>query len=70
MRTRPLVNSVAAFPGANYAGVSIDAAQITARQLQLAIPEGSATAAQQAAINAAAARAQAMGINFIVTPIP
>ena len=64
------VDSVAGFNGASWAGTDINAAQITTRQLQLAIPEGGASAAQQAAINAAAARAQSMGVNFIVTPIP
>jgi len=47
-----------------------DAAQITARQLQLVIPSGSASAAQQTVINAAAARAQGVGVKFIVTPFP
>jgi RHS repeat-associated protein len=69
-RLNGYVNSVAGFNGANWAGVSIDSSEITARQLQLAIPPGSASAAQQAAINAAAARAQTMGVNFITTPVP
>jgi hypothetical protein len=69
-RLNGYVDAAAGFNGASWGGVSIDASQITARQLQLAIPSGSASAAQQAAINAAAARAQGMGVNFIVTPIP
>jgi RHS repeat-associated protein len=69
-RLNGYVDSVSGFNGANWAGVNIDASQITARQLQLAIQPGSASAAQQAVINAAAARAQGMGVNFIVTPVP
>ena len=69
-RLNSYVNSVAGFNGADWADVNIGASQITTRQLQLAIPPGSASAAQQAAINAAAARAQTMGVNFIVTPVP
>jgi hypothetical protein len=69
-RLNSYVDSVAGFNGANWADVDIQASQITARQLNLAIPSGSASAAQQAAINAAAARAQGMDVNLIVTPIP
>jgi len=64
------VNSVAGFNGETWANVEISASQITARQLQLAIPSGGISAAQQAAINAAVLRARSMGVNFIVTPIP
>lgn len=69
-RLNSYVNSVAGFNGAHFADVPINAADITARQLQLAIPSGSISAVQQAAINAAVARAQSMGVNFIVTPVP
>jgi hypothetical protein len=69
-RLNGYVNSVAGFNGANLAGFDIRASQITARQLQLAIPSGGISAAQQAAINAAVLRARSMGVNFIVTPIP
>jgi filamentous hemagglutinin len=64
------VNSVAGFSGQNWAGISINANQITGLQLQLAIPEGTASAAQQAMINATATRAQGLGVGFIVTPMP
>jgi RHS repeat-associated protein len=69
-RLNSYVDSVAGFNGETWAGVNIDASQITARQLQLAIPPGSASAAQQAVIDAVAARAQNMGVNFILTPVP
>jgi CDI toxin restriction endonuclease-like domain len=57
------VDAVANFNGATFSGVAINSSQITARQLQLAIPSGS-SAAKQAAINAAATRAQGMGVGF------
>jgi hypothetical protein len=63
------VDAVANFNGATFSGVAINSSQITARQLQLAIPSGS-SAAQQAAINAAATRAQGMGVGFVVTTVP
>jgi len=63
------VDAVANFNGATFSGVAINSSQITARQLQLAIPSGS-SAAQQAAINAAATRAQGMGVGFVVNTVP
>jgi RHS repeat-associated protein len=69
-RLNSYVNSVAGFDGARLGVFDIDASQITARQLQLAIPSGGISAAQQAAINAAMLRARSMGVNFIVTPVP
>jgi hypothetical protein len=69
-RLNSYVDAVAGFNGAVRAGQEINAAQITARQLQLVIPSSSASAAQQTVINAAAARAQGMGVKFIVTPFP
>ena len=69
-RLNSYVNSVAGFQGANFADVPINASQITARQLELAIPSGGMSAAQQAAINAAVLRARSMSVNLIVTPVP
>ena len=63
------VDSVAAFNGAARPGAAITASDITARQLQLAYPAGSMSAAQQAAIDVATARAQGMGVNLITTPV-
>jgi len=64
------VDSVAAFNRTTpWAGATVDPALITTRQLQLVVP-GAETSAQQALINAAASRAQGMGVQFIVTPFP
>ncbi len=63
------VDSVASFNGATRSGVAINASEITARQLQLAYPAGSMSAAQQAAIDAAATRAQGLGVNLITTGV-
>jgi RHS repeat-associated protein len=63
------VDSVAAFNGRTWAGVTVDASQITARQLQLAVPTAG-SAAQQAVISAAVSRAQGLGVQLIVTPFP
>ena len=69
-RLNSYVNSVAGFQGASLGDFDIRASQITARQLQLAIPSGGMSAAQQAAINAAVLRARSMDVNLIVTPVP
>jgi hypothetical protein len=45
----------------------VDSSAINSRALSLAIPKGSVTTAQRAAIEAARARAQAFDVNFIVT---
>lgn len=63
------VDRVAAFKGASLGDVVIDAAQITGRELQVAVP-GMGTNAQQAAIAAAAARAQGVGVQVTVTVVP
>ena len=64
------VDKVASFQGASWGGVEIDSSEVVVRQLQLAVPQGAATAAQQAALNAAVSRAQGMGVNLIITPVP
>jgi RHS repeat-associated protein len=63
------VDKVADFNGARFSGVNIQAGDISARQLQLAVPAGGVTPAQQAAINASVARAQGMGVSLIVSPV-
>jgi RHS repeat-associated protein len=63
------VDQVAAFNGRTWAGAAVDSSQITARQLQIAVP-GAGSAAQQAALSAAAQRAQSVGVQLIVTPFP
>jgi RHS repeat-associated protein len=53
-----------------YAGVTIQPGQVTAKTLQIAVPPGSMSAAQQAVIDAATQRAQGLGLNFVITPVP
>lgn len=53
-----------------YARVVIKPSAVTVKTLQIAVPPGSMSAAQQAVFNAAGQRAQAAGINFIITPVP
>jgi hypothetical protein len=65
-----LVDDVAAFRGGHFAGVRIHQSQIAARELQLAVPSGRVSSAQQAALDAAATRARSVGVGLIVTPFP
>lgn len=71
-RLNGYVDSLAGWTGQTtpYGGVVIQPGQVTARTLQVAVPQGSMSAAQQAVFNAAAQRAQGAGLNFIVTPVP
>jgi len=66
------VDTVAAYQGhvRPWGGVAIPPGQITAREFQLAIPGGNLPAAQQAVLHAAAQRAQRLGVQLTVTPIP
>lgn len=66
------VDRVAAYQGQvrPWGGVTIQPGQITARELQLAIPGGNIPAAQQAVLNTAAQRAQRLGVQLTVIPIP
>jgi len=71
-RLNGYVDSLAGWTGQTtpYGRVVIQPGEVTARTLQIAVPPGSMSAAQQAVFNAAAQRAQGAGINFIVTPVP
>ena len=69
-RLNSYVDSVANFSGKTWGGSVVNAAQIVARQLQLAIPANGATAVQQLAIDAAALRARGLGVTVIVTSFP
>jgi filamentous hemagglutinin len=64
------VDSVAAFKEAARQGYVIKSTDVVARELQLAIPSGSMSTAQRAAINTATARAQGLGVRVLVTPVP
>lgn len=61
------INDLAKFAGADWAKVTVPGN--AAKELQLAIPHGGSQA-QQAAIQAAAQRAQAQGIKLTTTIIP
>src|SRR6185312_12441320 len=61
------VNKLAAFNGKSYTGYEVRAQQITGRTLKLVTPEGSMTATQKTAIDAAIERAKSRGITLTVT---
>ena len=58
------VDKVANFKGAAFDGVEIKASQITARELQIAVPKGSMTTAQRDILNATAVSAQKKGVKL------
>jgi hypothetical protein len=62
------IDEVAAFSGRTWAGVTVRGADITGRALELAIPAGSGTAAQQAALQAAVRYGQSLGVNVTIIP--
>jgi hypothetical protein len=62
------VNELAAFQGAQWAGLEIKSWEITSRVLQLAIPEG-ATEAQLSAINELINWASTQGVEIIITVV-
>ncbi|MFX1678909.1 Ig-like domain-containing protein [Mitsuaria sp. CC2] len=63
------VDALAAFRGRAWAGSVVEGSQISARQLQVAIPNAG-SASQQAAIADSSARAQRLGIQFSTVIIP
>jgi len=63
------VGKVAGFNGRAWGGMSIDASQIVARELQLVIPNAG-TAAQQAAIHQVVTNAAAKGVRVVVSVYP
>jgi len=65
------VDVLSKFEGADLAGVAIgqQGKPIITKELQVAIPSGSMTAAQRGAFEAAAQRAQSKGVELIVTEI-
>jgi hypothetical protein len=60
------VANLAKFNGAKFSGVEIKSGQITGRQLLLAVPKGSMTAAQKAAIDGSTAAAAKQGVKVVV----
>ncbi len=63
------VDAVAGFNGDTWGDTDIKPGDIIGRQLQVAVPRGAMSPAQQAAFDAATARAQNLGVNLVVTPI-
>ncbi len=67
-RLNSYINEMALFDGGGLGAIRINSADITGRVLSLAIPKGSVTVAQRAGIEAARVRAQAFGVDLVVTP--
>jgi len=66
-RLNQYIDDLALFDGGRLGFTIIDSSAISGRTLSIAIPKGSITATQQAAIESAMARAQAFDINFVIT---
>ncbi|HTV29237.1 MAG TPA: hypothetical protein VMF32_15755 [Xanthobacteraceae bacterium] len=66
-RLNAYIDSIATYDGSVLGAIQILPANISGRALSLAIPKGSMTAVQRAAIDAARIRAQAFGVNLIIT---
>lgn len=70
-QSRPgYINKIAGFNCAQRAGERVRSLDIKGRALELAIPAGSVTAEQQAALDAARKYAAARGVSFTVVKIP
>lgn len=67
-RLNAYIDQLALYDGGKMGSLEIDSSAINGRTLSLAIPKGSMTEIQRAAIDAAKARAQAFYIDFIITP--
>jgi RHS repeat-associated protein len=63
------VDKVANFNGATLKGVTVSAGEISGRVLEVAIPKGTATAAQQAAMARVATTAAQLGVKVVYVPI-
>jgi hypothetical protein len=67
-RLNDYVNALVFYDGGRLGVTVIDSSAISGRVLSLAVPKGSMTAAQRAAIEIAKGRAQAFGVDLVVTP--
>jgi hypothetical protein len=67
-RLNKYIDQMALYEGSESRIVEIEPSAISKRVLSLAIPKGSMTAAQRAAIEAAKARAEGLGVDLTVTP--
>ena len=66
-RLNAYVDTIATYEGSALGAVEIVPSDISGRALSLAVPKGSMTAAQRAAIEAARTRAQAFGVHLTIT---
>lgn len=66
-RLNDYIDRVATYDGGKLGFTVVDSSAISSRALSLAIPKGSMTTVQRAAIEAVRARAQAFDVDFIVT---
>jgi Iap family predicted aminopeptidase len=66
-RLNQYIDSLASFEGDTMGDIVIENSDISGRVLDIAVPRGSMTAAQKAAIDAASLRAQAVGIKLVIT---
>jgi hypothetical protein len=66
-RLNQYIDRLALFEGGQMGFTVIDSSAISGRALSIAIPKGSMTAAQRAAIESSIARAQAFDIGFLIT---
>lgn len=65
---RSYIDSVAGFTGRTWGGVTVRGSDITARALELAVPAGGGTAAQQAALQSAVQYGQSVGVTVRIIP--
>jgi hypothetical protein len=61
-------DDLAAFEGGAYGGFRIESSDVTGRTLNVAIPKGGVTPAQQSAIDAASDYAKSRGVILRITP--
>lgn len=62
------IDQVAAFTGRTWGGATVRGADITGRSLELVVPAGSASAAQQAALAGAVQYGQTVGVAVKIIP--
>jgi hypothetical protein len=62
------IDKVAAFGGRTWGGAAVRGADITGRALELAVPAGGGTAAQQAALQSAVEYGESIGVSVHVIP--
>jgi hypothetical protein len=66
-RLNDYIDKLALYEGSKMGDITISSSEISGRALSLAVPKGSMTAAQRAAIEAARVRAQAFGVDLTIT---